>query len=123
MGLKGAHVLITGEPLSSPPSKPPLTILAGCTRGVGEALVKYFLEQEAEVSYCAPTVTNAEFDEFHNSLPETNTARAVGTALDTLDKEAIENRSCIQHIESVGSMSLLPRVQSLPLHRRPSVSG
>lgn len=91
MGLKGAHVLITGEPLSSPLSKPPLTILTGGTRGVGEALVKYFLEQEAEVSYCAPTVTNTEFDEFHNSLPETNTARAVGTALDTLDKEAIED--------------------------------
>lgn len=55
MGLKGAHVLITGEPLCSPPSKPPLTILTGGTRGVGEALVKYFLEQQAEVSYCAPS--------------------------------------------------------------------
>lgn len=58
---------------------------------MGEALVKYFLAQEADVSYCAPTVTNTEFDEFQNSLPETNTARAVGTALDMPDIEAVED--------------------------------
>lgn len=58
---------------------------------MGEALVKYFLAQEAEVSYCASTVTNTEFNEFQNSLPKTNTARAVGTALDMLDIEATED--------------------------------
>ncbi|KAA8647960.1 hypothetical protein EYZ11_009173 [Aspergillus tanneri] len=72
--LKGAHVLITGG-----------------TRGMGEAMVHQFLQEEANVSYCARTVTNTEFDEFYKTLPEGNTARAVGTALNVGNKEAITN--------------------------------
>ena len=49
---------------------------------MGEAMVHQFLQEEASVSYCARTVTNMEFDKFHKTLQENNTARAVGTALD-----------------------------------------
>ncbi|OJJ06285.1 hypothetical protein ASPVEDRAFT_154349 [Aspergillus versicolor CBS 583.65] len=89
MDLKGAHVLITGG-----------------TQGVGEALVTYFLAQGAEVSYCAPTVSNTEFSEFHNSLPNTNTARAVGTALDMLDIEAVEDW-VMDSVRRVGRLDLV----------------
>lgn len=56
---------------------------------MGEAMVHQFLQEEANVSYCARTVTNTEFDEFYKTLPEGNTARAVGTALNVGSKEAI----------------------------------
>ncbi|KAJ5506051.1 Glucose/ribitol dehydrogenase [Penicillium expansum] len=52
-GLKGAHVLITGG-----------------TRGMGEAMVHKFLQEEANVSYCARTVTNTEYDDFYSTLAE-----------------------------------------------------
>lgn len=71
-GLQGSHVLITGG-----------------TRGMGQAMVRQFLQEGANVSYCARTVTNTEFDEIHQSLPDTNSARAFGTAFDVASKEAI----------------------------------
>ncbi|KAJ5823089.1 Glucose/ribitol dehydrogenase [Penicillium robsamsonii] len=77
-GLKGAHVLITGD-----------------TRGMGEAMVHKFLQEEANVSYCARTVTNTEFAGFYSTLPEGNTARTVGTAFDVASKDAI-----VQWVES-----------------------
>ena len=42
---------------------------------MGEAMVHKFLQEEANVSYCARTVTN--------------TARAVGTAFDVASKDAL----------------------------------
>ncbi|KAK1146856.1 hypothetical protein N8T08_002174 [Aspergillus melleus] len=71
-GLKGAHVLITGG-----------------TRGMGQSMVYEFLKEGANVSYCARTVTNTEYDEFHQTLPADNSARAVGTALNVASKKAI----------------------------------
>ncbi|KAF2181433.1 isoepoxydon dehydrogenase [Zopfia rhizophila CBS 207.26] len=71
-GLKGAHVMITGG-----------------TRGMGQSMVQAFLREEASVSYCARTVTGHEYDEFYKSLPESNTARAYGTALDVGSKDAV----------------------------------
>ncbi|KAJ5415520.1 Glucose/ribitol dehydrogenase [Penicillium sp. CMV-2018d] len=71
-GLKGAHVLITGG-----------------TRGMGEAMVHKFLQEEANVSYCARTVTNTEYDDFYPTLAKSNTARAVGTAFDVASKDAL----------------------------------
>lgn len=71
-GLQGTHVLITGG-----------------TRGMGQTMVRHFLQEGANVSYCARTVTNAEFDEVHQSLPASNSARAFGTAFDVYSKEAI----------------------------------
>jgi NAD(P)-dependent dehydrogenase (short-subunit alcohol dehydrogenase family) len=62
---------------------------------MGEAMVHQFLQEEANVSYCARTVTNTEFDEFHATLPEGNTARAVGTAFDVASKAAL-----VQWVES-----------------------
>jgi hypothetical protein len=47
--------------------------------------------RRANVSYCARTITNTEFDEIHTSLPSGNPARAFGTALDVSSKEAIVN--------------------------------
>ncbi|RAH43073.1 SDR family NAD(P)-dependent oxidoreductase [Aspergillus aculeatinus CBS 121060] len=73
-GLQGAHVLITGG-----------------TRGMGQAMVRQFLQEGANVSYCARTVTNTEFNDVHQTLPESNSARAVGTAFDVSSKEAIVN--------------------------------
>lgn len=73
-GLQGAHVLITGG-----------------TRGMGQAMVRQFLHEGANVSYCARTVTNTEFDDIHRLLPENNPARAFGTAFDVSSKEAIVN--------------------------------
>jgi 3-oxoacyl-[acyl-carrier protein] reductase len=73
-GLEGAHVLITGG-----------------TRGMGHAMVRQFLQEGANVSYCARTVTNTEFDDVHKSLPDSNSARAFGTAFDVSSKEAIVN--------------------------------
>ncbi|KAJ5104976.1 isoepoxydon dehydrogenase [Penicillium alfredii] len=73
-GLQGAHVLITGG-----------------TRGMGQAMVRRFLQEGAHVSYCARKVTNTEFNAVHESLPEHNSARAVGTAVDVGSKEAIVN--------------------------------
>lgn len=73
-GLKGTHVLITGG-----------------TRGMGQSMVTQFLQEGANVSYCARTVTNTEYDEVHESLPAGNTARAVGTAFDVSSKDAIVN--------------------------------
>lgn len=61
----------------------------GGTRGMGQAMVHQFLQEEANVSYCARTVTNTEFDEFYKMLPEGNRARAVGTAFNVASKEAI----------------------------------
>lgn len=73
-GLQGTHVLITGG-----------------TRGMGQSMVTQFLQEGANVSYCARTVTNTEYDEVHDSLPAGNTARAVGTAFDVSSKDAIVN--------------------------------
>ncbi|KAJ5333928.1 isoepoxydon dehydrogenase [Penicillium brevicompactum] len=73
-GLQGTHVLITGG-----------------TRGMGQSMVTQFLQEGANVSYCARTVTNTEYDEVHESLPAENTARAVGTAFDVSSKDAIVN--------------------------------
>lgn len=56
---------------------------------MGESIVQRFLQEEANVSYCARTVTNTEFDEFYRLLPAENAARAVGTALDVGNKEAV----------------------------------
>ncbi|KAJ6014992.1 isoepoxydon dehydrogenase [Penicillium herquei] len=73
-GLAGTHVLITGG-----------------TRGMGHAMVRQFLQEGANVSYCARTVTNTEFNEVHDSLTSENIARAFGTAFDVSSKEAIVN--------------------------------
>ena len=62
---------------------------------MGEAMVQKFLEEEANVSYCARTVTNTEYDDLYPTLPEGNTARAVGTAFDVASKDAL-----VQWVES-----------------------
>jgi 3-oxoacyl-[acyl-carrier protein] reductase len=56
---------------------------------MGESMVQHFLQEEANVSYCARTVTNTEFDEFYKTLSASNNARAVGTALDVGNKAAV----------------------------------
>lgn len=58
---------------------------------MGESMVQHFLQEEANVSYCARTVTNTEFSEFYKTLPAENSAGAVGTALDVGNKEAVVN--------------------------------
>lgn len=71
------------------PSCAQLTWELGGTRGMGEAMVHKFLQEEANVSYCARTVTNTEYDDFYPTLAEGNTARAVGTAFDVASKDAL----------------------------------
>jgi 3-oxoacyl-[acyl-carrier protein] reductase len=89
--LKGAHIMITGKTGHSPRSYNPLplTINSGGSRGMGEAFVRAFLNEEANVSYCSRSATGHEFDDFVKSLPESNKARAYGTAVDVGSKEAL----------------------------------
>jgi NAD(P)-dependent dehydrogenase (short-subunit alcohol dehydrogenase family) len=58
---------------------------------MGQAMVRQFLQEGANVSYCARTVTNTEYDDAHQCLPADNSARAFGTAFDVSSKEAIMN--------------------------------
>ena len=53
-------------------------------------MVEAFLREEANVSYCARNITNHEYDDFYTSLPESNAARAVGTAVDVSQEEALK---------------------------------
>lgn len=57
---------------------------------MGRQMVESFLLQGANVSYSARNVTNSEFTDFLKSLPETNKATAVGTALDVSSKAALD---------------------------------
>ncbi|KAH8811534.1 hypothetical protein F5884DRAFT_843167 [Xylogone sp. PMI_703] len=68
--LFGTHVLVTGG-----------------TKGLGYAIVKTFLSAGANVSYCARTVTGAEFD---NCEGKTQGCRAVGSVVDISDPASIE---------------------------------
>ena len=54
-------------------------------------MVETFLLEEANVSYCARTVAGNEYNDFQDLLPESNKARAVGTALNVGSKEAIHD--------------------------------
>lgn len=67
---------------------------------MGEAMVHKFLQEEANVSYCARTVTNTEYDDFYPTLAEGNTARAVGAALDVASKDALVKwvESCAERL-------------------------
>lgn len=105
IGLKGAHMLITGksEVLPSHARQPIFTIAYRCgygnyrltqrstggTRGMGRQIVETFLLEEVNVSYCARTVDDSDFADFHESLPASNTARAVGTSVDVSSKDAL----------------------------------
>ena len=62
----------------------------GGTRGMGRQMVEEFLLQGANVSYSARTVTHTEFGDFIKTLPSTNKATAVGTALDVGSKTALD---------------------------------
>ena len=63
---------------------------AGGTRGMGRQMVEAFLLQGANVSYSARNITHTEFDDFLKTLPSTNKATAVGTALDVGSKTALD---------------------------------
>ena len=52
-------------------------------------MVQAFLLEEANISYCARTVAGTEYDDFQDLLPESNKARAIGTALNVGSREAI----------------------------------
>ena len=58
---------------------------------MGKQMVEAFLLEQANVSYCARTVTGHEFDEFHQSLEPSNGARALGTSLDLNSKDALDS--------------------------------
>ena len=58
---------------------------------MGKTMVESFLLEEANVSYCARSATGTEFDDFHKTLPSSNSARAVGAAVDVSSKKAIHN--------------------------------
>ena len=67
----------------------PNSILGG-TRGMGKSMVETFLKEEANVSYCARSITGDEFASFIKTLPESNKARATGTSVDISSKEALQ---------------------------------
>ena len=86
-------------------------------------MVQTFLLEEANVSYCARTVAGTEYDEFQESLPESNKAQAVGTALNVGSKEAIHGWVTAS-AERFGKVDVVvangmwhPDARSLTLHR------
>ncbi|KAH8812170.1 hypothetical protein F5884DRAFT_304380 [Xylogone sp. PMI_703] len=70
--LEGSHVLITGG-----------------TKGIGLYIVKAFLAEGANVSYCARNVTGHEFDEFLSTTDGIK-GKAVGTAVDLGEVKQVE---------------------------------
>lgn len=56
---------------------------------MGRQMVESFLAQGANVSYSARNITHTEFADFLKTLPSTNKATAVGTALDVSSKAAL----------------------------------
>ncbi len=58
---------------------------------MGRQMVEAFLLEGANVSYSARTTNGAEFNDFLKTLPATNKATAVGTALDVSSKAALED--------------------------------
>lgn len=66
-------------------------VILGGTRGMGRQMVEAFLLEGANVSYCARTADGAEFDEFLKTLPESNKATILGTALDISSKTALDD--------------------------------
>ncbi|KAF8250958.1 isoepoxydon dehydrogenase [Wilcoxina mikolae CBS 423.85] len=75
LGLEGSHALVTGG-----------------TRDLGKSIVKTFLQEGVNVSYCARTVTGEEFSNFPLAGAEASgpTPRAVGTSVDVSDPEALK---------------------------------
>ena len=65
-------------------------LCTGGTRGMGRQMVEAFLRQEANVSYSARNITHTEFTDFLETLPPTNKATALGTALDVSSKTALD---------------------------------
>ncbi len=57
---------------------------------MGRQMVEEFLLQGANVSYSARSITHTEFADFLKTLPATNKATAVGTALDVSSKAALD---------------------------------
>ena len=57
---------------------------------MGRQMVEAFLLQGANVSYSARNITHTEFNVFLETLPSTNKAMAVGTALDVSSKAALD---------------------------------
>ena len=57
---------------------------------MGRQMVEAFLLQGANVSYSARNITHTEFADFLKSLPVTNKAIAVGTAVDVGSKAALD---------------------------------
>ena len=69
-GLSGAHVLVTGG-----------------SRGIGKGITKAFLQQGANVSYCAEKLNGKEYDGFDGAI---DNAKAVGSVVDITHSEEIE---------------------------------
>ena len=65
-------------------------LCTGGTRGMGRQMVEEFLLQGANVSYSARSITHTEYTDFLKTLPTTNKATAVGTALDVSSKAALD---------------------------------
>lgn len=56
---------------------------------MGRQMVETFLAEEVNVSYCARTVDDGDFANFHKTLPPSNKARAIGTSVDISSKDAL----------------------------------
>lgn len=57
---------------------------------MGRQMVEAFLLQGANVSYSARNITHTEFNDVLETLPPTNKATALGTALDVSSKAALD---------------------------------
>lgn len=85
--LSGCHMLVTGKFKSGGVANACDLSYAGGTKGIGRAIVEAYLAEGANVSYCARTVRG---DEFSHLGGGSDTARAVGTAVDISQPEEIK---------------------------------
>lgn len=90
--------------------------LLGGTRGMGRQMVEAFLLQGANVSYSARNITHTEFNDFLETLPPTNKATAIGTALDVSSKTDLDRwvQASVQRFGGLDTVIANGRHNQLP---------
>lgn len=88
--LAGRHVMVTGErsPLNEIISSK--HVYAGGSRGIGSAIVRAFLGEGANVSYCSRHATGREFADLCVESDATQAPVAVGSNVDVADHKALK---------------------------------
>ena len=83
---------------------------------MGRQMVEAFLLQGANVSYSARNITHTEFNDFLETLPPTNKATAIGTALDVSSKTDLDRwvQASVQRFGGLDTVIANGRHNQLP---------